>query len=83
MAIDFPASPTVGQQYTFNGVTYVYSSQGVWTVASASTASALLDALAYNGMQYICHGWLEIGGWRRYYGGHSGAGTFRFVSGLP
>jgi hypothetical protein len=31
MAIDFPTSPTVGQQYSFGGVTYTYTSQGVWS----------------------------------------------------
>ena len=42
MAIDFPSSPTTGQQYTFAGVTYTYTAQGVWASAGASgyTASA-------------------------------------------
>ena len=42
MPIDFPASPTTGQQYTFAGVTYTYTAQGVWASAGASgyTASA-------------------------------------------
>ena len=35
MAIDFPTSPTVGQQYSFNGVTYTFTSQGTWVVASS------------------------------------------------
>lgn len=34
MAIDFPASPTIGQTYLFNGITYQFSAQGVWTVVS-------------------------------------------------
>jgi hypothetical protein len=38
MAIDFPSSPTVGQTYVYGGVTYVFSSQGVWTTANASFA---------------------------------------------
>lgn len=54
MAIDFPSSPTVGQQYTYGGVTYTYTAQGVWattpaasggstpTVASAGTVRGLL-----------------------------------------
>ena len=29
--IDFPSNPTTGQQYSFAGVTYQYSSHGVWT----------------------------------------------------
>lgn len=28
--IDFPSNPTAGQQYTFAGVTYTFSAQGVW-----------------------------------------------------
>jgi len=32
MAIDFPSSPTVGQQYTFGGITYTFTAQGVWSV---------------------------------------------------
>lgn len=28
--IDFPSSPSVGQKYTFNGVTYTYTSRLVW-----------------------------------------------------
>ena len=34
MAIDFPSSPTTGQQYTFAGVTYTYTAQGVWSSGS-------------------------------------------------
>lgn len=30
--INFPSSPSVGQTYTYNSVTYTYTSQGVWTV---------------------------------------------------
>ena len=37
MAIDFPSSPTVGQRYTYNGVTYTYTSQGMWASGVAST----------------------------------------------
>jgi hypothetical protein len=40
MAIDFPASPTAGQQYTFGGVTYTFTAQGVWVVASSAGAVA-------------------------------------------
>lgn len=39
--IDFPASPTVGQKYTFAGVTYTFSAQGVWTAASSVTAPTI------------------------------------------
>ena len=38
MAIDFPASPTTGQTYSFNNVTYKFSAQGVWEIVSASSA---------------------------------------------
>jgi hypothetical protein len=31
MPIDFPSSPTVGQQYIYAGITYIYSAQGVWS----------------------------------------------------
>jgi hypothetical protein len=37
MAINFPSSPSVGQVYTFNGVTYLYSSQGTWVVSGGGT----------------------------------------------
>jgi hypothetical protein len=30
MAIDFPSSPAVNQQYIYGGVTYTFTSQGVW-----------------------------------------------------
>lgn len=36
MAIDFPASPTVGQQYTYAGITYTYSAQSVWVPGTGS-----------------------------------------------
>ena len=31
MPIDFPASPTVGQQYTYNGVGYMFTAEGIWS----------------------------------------------------
>jgi hypothetical protein len=42
MPIDFPNTPTVGQQYAYGGVIYVYTAAGVWstlTVAYAPLAS--------------------------------------------
>ena len=30
MPIDFPNSPTVGQQYTYNGVGYMFTAEGIW-----------------------------------------------------
>jgi hypothetical protein len=33
--INFPSSPTLGQQYTFNGVTYTFTAQGVWSPGSS------------------------------------------------
>lgn len=36
MAIDFPASPTVGQTYVYAGVTYTYTSRGVWSANSGA-----------------------------------------------
>lgn len=38
--IDFPSSPTVGQQYAFAGVTYTYTTQGTWVPTAGSTAAA-------------------------------------------
>jgi hypothetical protein len=38
MAIDFPASPTVGQTYTFGGLIYVFTAQGVWTSSGPAFA---------------------------------------------
>ena len=36
MAIDFPASPTVGQEHVSGGMTYVYNGTG-WTIKGGST----------------------------------------------
>jgi hypothetical protein len=30
MAIVFPTNPTIGLQFSYNGVTYTYTAQGVW-----------------------------------------------------
>jgi hypothetical protein len=35
MPIDFPSSPAVGQLYSYSGVIYVYTAQGVWSAAGA------------------------------------------------
>ena len=52
MPIDFPASPTNGQTYTYNGVLYTYTAQGMWTSAGiAGLPAAPFDAMAYSGMQ--------------------------------
>jgi len=45
MAIDFPVSPTVGQQYTYQGATYVFSAQGVWVQVANSTSSIGMDVI--------------------------------------
>lgn len=45
MPIDFPASPSVGQQYIYAGVTYTYTARGVWSAASF----APLDSPAFIG----------------------------------
>jgi hypothetical protein len=38
-AFDFPGSPTNGQVYTANGVTYVYSTaEAAWTGGPSTTA---------------------------------------------
>ena len=37
MAIDFPSSPAVGQRYVFAGVSYTFTSQGVWTANSGQS----------------------------------------------
>lgn len=39
MAIDFPTSPTVGQQYTYQGATYTFSAQGVWVQTSGGSSA--------------------------------------------
>ena len=44
MAIDFPSSPTVGQVYTFLGVTYTFTAQGVWATASGADLSGYVRA---------------------------------------
>ena len=45
MAIDFPVSPTVGQQYTYQGATYVFSAQGVWVQVAGSSSSTGMDVV--------------------------------------
>jgi hypothetical protein len=40
MAIDFPASPTVGQQYIYNGVIYTFTAQGTWATGVGALSSA-------------------------------------------
>ncbi len=49
MAIDFPASPTVGQVYIFAGVTYTYTSQGVWLAGISTSAFAPIDSPLFTG----------------------------------
>lgn len=49
MAIDFPTSPTVGQQYTFGGVTYVFTAQSVWATAGASAIASASTGAAPQG----------------------------------
>jgi len=51
VAIDFPASPTTGQQYAFGGVNYTFTARGVWAAAGPTVPATPFDALAYNGMQ--------------------------------
>jgi len=41
MAIDFPVSPTVGQQYIYQVATYVFSAQGVWVQVAGSGSSGI------------------------------------------
>jgi microcystin-dependent protein len=36
MPVDFPTSPAVGQQYTYAGVIYTYTTQGIWSAAGSS-----------------------------------------------
>ena len=58
--IDFPSSPTVGQTYTFNGVTYTYSSQGMWTVAASGSVSGGLSVDAMAPQNLLINGGMEI-----------------------
>lgn len=37
--INFPSSPVAGQQYTFAGVTYIFTAQGVWSPATSVSIS--------------------------------------------
>jgi hypothetical protein len=41
MPIDFPASPSVGQQYTYAGVTYTYTAQGRWSAGVAGLTAII------------------------------------------
>lgn len=36
MPIDFPESPTVGQEYTYGGKTYIRNAGGYWTAFPAA-----------------------------------------------
>ena len=36
MPIDFPSSPTLNQQYSYSGITYVFTAQGVWAVVGSA-----------------------------------------------
>lgn len=48
MPIDFPSSPTVGQQYTYAGITYTYTAQGIWSAAgSTPTATSQIGFRAH------------------------------------
>ena len=47
MAIDFPASPALGQQYVFAGVTYIFTAQGTW--ATNGTQFAPLNSPTFTG----------------------------------
>lgn len=40
MAIDFPASPAVGQRYAYAGINYVFTAQGIWTVVNTGLPAA-------------------------------------------
>jgi hypothetical protein len=44
MPIDFPSSPTTGQQYTYAGVTYTYTAQGVWASGGSTGYTASITA---------------------------------------
>lgn len=38
--IDFPSTPTVGQRYTFAGIVYTFTAQGVWSPGASVTTTA-------------------------------------------
>ena len=47
MAVDFPSSPTNGQNFTSGNITYTYNSvDGVWNSSSSSGGSANLSAIS-------------------------------------
>ena len=60
MAIDFPSSPTTGQQYIYNGVTYTFTSQGVWAASPAATKVAFIAYPAGDQSGVVTEVWTKI-----------------------
>jgi hypothetical protein len=59
MPIDFPTSPTVGQQYDYAGISYVYTAQGQWLVYSPPLAEVSSGSLMLFGQSSAPLGWTK------------------------
>jgi hypothetical protein len=47
MPIDFPSAPTLGQQYSYGGITYIFNADGMWT--TQGLGYALLASPVFTG----------------------------------
>lgn len=59
MAISFPTSPTIGQEYTYKGLTYVYTSSSTWALKKGALQDTT-DASALNASDNIALGGMTI-----------------------
>lgn len=59
MAIAFPSSPTIGQEYSYNGLTYVYTAASTWSLKKGALQDTT-DASALNAADNIALGGMTI-----------------------
>ena len=59
MAIAFPSSPTIGQEYTYKNLTYVYTAASTWSLKKSALQDTT-DASALNASDNIALGGMTI-----------------------